>query len=110
MIKKTLKCLGVVAIVVIILAVSLGLTHRHNKTIVDEDVRFFGDIKTITRTEVLEGYESIGIYQYIGYDINTKCMYYVYFRPYDWSFSTTPYTVQIEDGSVKQAVFGVDYK
>lgn len=44
----------------------------------------------------------------MGYDTNTKCMYYVYYN-YD-SVNSTPYMIQDEDGTTKQAVYGVDYK
>lgn len=108
MAKKILKIIGVVAIVVAVLAVSLGLTQKQETP--TEKIRYFGTIKTISCTEVIEGYGNSGIYQYLGYDTDTKCMFYVYFRPNDWSFSTTPYTIQAEDGTVRQAVYGYDYK
>lgn len=75
-----------------------------------EEVRYFGTIKTISCTPVFDGFGSERVLQYLGYDTNTKCMYYVYYNPSNWGVSTTPYTVQTEDGSVKQAVYGVDYK
>lgn len=108
MTKKILEAVGVVAIVIAVLAVSLGLTQKQEVPI--EEVRYFGTIKTISYTEVIDGYGNSGIYQYLGYDTDTKCMFYVYFRPSDWSFSTTPYTIQTEDGTVRQAVYGYDYK
>ena len=75
-----------------------------------EEVRYFGTIKTISCTVVFDGFGSERVLQYLGYDTNTKCMYYVYYNPSNWDVSTTPYTVQTEDGSVKQAVYWVDYK
>lgn len=75
-----------------------------------EEVRYFGTIKTISCTVVFDDFGSERVLQYLGYDTNTKCMYYVYYNPSNWGVSTTPYTVQTEDGSVKQAVYGVDYK
>lgn len=75
-----------------------------------EEVRYFGTIKTISCTPVFDGFGSERVLQYLGYGTNTKCMYYVYYNPSNWGVSTTPYTVQTEDGSVKQAIYGVDYK
>lgn len=75
-----------------------------------EEVRYFGTIKTISCTVVFDALKSERVLQYLGYDTNTKCMFYVYYNPSSWYISTTPYTIQTEDGSVKQAVYGVDYK
>lgn len=75
-----------------------------------EELRYFGTIKTISCTVVFDGFGSERVLQYIGYDTNTKCMYYVYYNPSNWYVSTTPYTIQTEDGYVKQAIYGVAYK
>ena len=67
-----------------------------------EDISYIGTIK------VINCYNQEVAIQYLGYDTNTKCMYYVYYN-YD-SVNSTPYMIQDEDGATKQAVYGVDYK
>ena len=50
------------------------------------------------------------IYEYIGYDVETMCMYYVFCTPGRADIRMTPYCVKGEDGNAHQAIFGVDYK
>lgn len=73
-----------------------------------EDISYIGTIKVISKEKVVNCYNHEVAIQYLGYDTNTKCMYYVYYN-YD-SVNSTPYMVQDEDGATKQAVYGVDYK
>lgn len=73
-----------------------------------EDISYIGTIKVISKEKVVNCYNQEVAIQYLGYDTNTKCMYYVYYN-YD-SVNSTPYMIQDEDGATKQAVYGVDYK
>ena len=73
-----------------------------------EDIGYIGTIKIISEEKVVNCYNQEVAIQYLGYDTNTKCMYYVYYN-YD-SVNSTPYMIQVENGDTKQAVYGVDYK
>lgn len=68
-----------------------------------EDISYIGTIKVISKEKVVNCYNQEVAIQYLGYDTNTKCMYYD-------SVNSTPYMIQDEDGATKQAVYGVDYK
>lgn len=68
-----------------------------------EDINIFGTFKTISCIKVSD-YTN----EYIGYDTNTKLMYYIFSN--SESHNISPYNIITEDGTVKQAVFGVDYK
>lgn len=73
-----------------------------------DDLNYIGSIKIISKEKVVNCYNQEIATQYLGYDTNTKCMYYVYYN-YD-SIDSTPYMIQTENGTTKQAIYGVDYK
>ena len=61
-----------------------------------EDIDYIGTIKVISKEKVVNCYNQEVAVQYLGYDTNT--------------INSTPYMIQDEDGTTKQAVYGVDYK
>lgn len=65
-----------------------------------------GTIKIVEKIQI----ENTGVYEYIGYDVETMCMYYVFCHFGKTDIRMAPYCVKGEDGNAHQAIFGVDYK
>lgn len=107
MAKKILKIIGVAVIVVAVLAISLCMSNQHENTTTD-DVKYFGTVQVISKEDVVNSYNHKIANQYLGFDVNTKCMYYVYVNAD--SISSTPYMIQTENDTTKQAIYGIDYK
>lgn len=80
--------------------------EKENERIsISNDVQF-GTIKAIKKNQINDS----SIYEYIGYDVETMCMYYVFCTPGHADIRITPYCIKGEDGNAHQAIFGVDYK
>lgn len=82
-----------------------GVERENERISISDNVRF-GTIKAIEKIQINDS----SIYEYIGYDVETMCMYYVFCTPGRADIRMTPYCVKGEDGNAHQAIFGVDYK
>lgn len=101
-------CIAICSLFTVMLALKFKFDTKEASTTKVEDVRYIGTIRVISKEKVVNCYNQEVAIQYLGYDTNTKCMYYVYYN-YD-SVNSTPYMIQDEDGTTKQAVYGIDYK
>lgn len=101
-------CIAICSLLTVMLALKFKFDTKEASTTKVEDVRYIGTIRVISKEKVVNCYNQEVAIQYLGYDTNTKCMYYVYYN-YD-SVNSTPYMIQDEDGTTKQAVYGIDYK
>lgn len=82
-----------------------GVEKENERISISDDVQF-GTIKAIEKIQINDS----SIYEYIGYDVETMCMYYVFCTPGRADIRMTPYCAKGEDGNAHQAIFGVDYK
>ena len=107
-ITLVVACYGICSLFTLMLVLKYKFDTKDASTTKVEDIGYIGTIKIISEEKVVNCYNQEVAIQYLGYDTNTKCMYYAYYN-YD-SVNSTPYMIQTENGDTTQAVYGVDYK